>query len=80
MCLAIPLKVKEVKGNKAISEERQEIDISLIADKVKPGSYLLVHGNLAVNTLPEDEAEKIKEIVGTCHHQHDHHHLHDHSH
>jgi hydrogenase assembly chaperone HypC/HupF len=82
MCLAIPLKVKEVKDDVAISSQGKEIDISLIKDKVKVGSYLLVHDDLAVNSLPKEEAEKIKEIVGSCHHQHgsDHDHSHDQGH
>lgn len=80
MCLAVPLKVKEVKKDLAISDQGKEIDISLIKEKVEPGSFLLVHDDLAVNTLPQDEAEKIKEIVDSCHHQHDHSHSHDHDH
>ncbi len=80
MCLAIPLKVKEVDKDTAIDVSGKEIDISLIKEKVRPGSYLLVHDDLAVNTLPKKEAEKIKEIVGNCHHHHDHTHEHAHSH
>jgi len=80
MCLAIPLKVKKVEGSKAIDMTGKEVDISLIKKKVKPGSYLLVHDDLAINTLPKNEAEKIREIVGTCHHQHQHDHSHDHTH
>jgi len=84
MCLAIPVKIKEISKEKVISTEGKEIDISLITDKLNPGDYLLVHDSLAVNKLPKKEAEKIINVVNTCSHAHteetDHEHTHDHGH
>jgi len=70
MCLAIPVRIKEITKESAISEEGREIDISLITEGLKKGDYLLVHDDLAVNRLAKKEAEKIIKVVGQCSHHH----------
>jgi len=84
MCLAIPVKIKEISKEKVISMGNKEIDVTLITDKLHIGDYLLVHDSLAVNKLPKQEAEKIIDVVNTCSHAHtgetDHEHTHDHAH
>lgn len=70
MCLAIPLKVKRITKEKAISEDDKEIDISLITEDLKKGDYLLVHDDLAINKLAKEEAEKIIKTVKVCKHNH----------
>lgn len=70
MCLAIPVKIKKLKDEIAISEEGKEVDISLVSDELKEGDYLLVHDNLAINTLAKEEAEKIIGVVSECSHSH----------
>jgi hydrogenase expression/formation protein HypC len=65
MCLATPLKIKEIKGEKAVVESGDHdhtIDLSLIKDP-KIGDYVLVHGEMAINKVDEKDAKKILEIV-----------------
>lgn len=65
MCLATPLKIKEIKGEKAVVESGDHdhvIDLSLIKDP-KIGDYVLVHGEMAINKLEPKEAEKILEMI-----------------
>jgi hydrogenase expression/formation protein HypC len=65
MCLATPLKIKEIKGEKAVVESGGHshiVDLSLIKDP-KIGDYVLVHGEMAINKVDEKDAKKILEIV-----------------
>ena len=70
MCLAIPVKIKEVKKDQVVTEEGKEIDISLISEQLKEGDYLLVHDQMAVNKLAKKEAQKILKTVVSCNHSH----------
>lgn len=65
MCLAVPLKIKKIKGNKAIAgndNHNHEVDLSLIKNP-QVGDYILAHGDMAINKLPVEEAEKILKII-----------------
>ena len=65
MCLAIPLKIKEINGEKAVVESGDHshtVDLSLIKDP-KIGDYVLVHGEMAINKLEPKEAEKILKMI-----------------
>lgn len=65
MCLATPVKIKEIKGKTAIvgaDNHSHEVDLSLIKDP-KIGDYVLVHGDMAINKVPAEEAEKILKII-----------------
>ena len=68
MCLAIPVKIRKIKGQKAEIEDGKKVDISLVQD-LKPDDYLLVHENLAINKISKKEATEILELVQQCHHQ-----------
>ncbi len=70
MCLAIPVKVKKIVGQKAEIEDGKKIDISLVQG-LKPGDYLLVHADLAINKLSKKEAKEIIELTKECPHHHD---------
>lgn len=62
MCLGIPAKVLRIIGKKAVISQgghTHEVDISLVSEKLKKGDYLLVHHNIAINRLPQEEAKKI---------------------
>ncbi len=65
MCLATPLKIKEIKGEKAVVESdghSHSVDLSLIKDP-EIGDYVLVHNDMAINKVDEEDAKKILEIV-----------------
>jgi len=58
MCLAIPGKIEEVKGNQArinFSGTVRDAAIDLIPD-ARPGEYVLVHAGFAIQRIDEKEA------------------------
>ena len=66
MCLATPLKIIKIENEKATVESgihQYTVNISLIKD-AKVGDYILAHGELAINKIPEEEAKKIIAIIG----------------
>jgi hydrogenase expression/formation protein HypC len=60
MCLAVPVKVVEVRGDLAVGEQlgvQVEFSTALL-DEVKIGDYVLVHTGIAIETLDETEAQE----------------------
>ena len=60
MCLAIPAKVRKIKGTLAelnMAGVRRQADIRLLKN-VKAGDYILVHAGFAIEKLDEKEARK----------------------
>ena len=60
MCLAIPLRLIEIKGNEAIAEAngvRRSIRIDFIR-KPKVGDYVLAHAGFAIERMNEAQAEE----------------------
>lgn len=59
MCLAVPLKLIEIKGKTAIGEAMgvsREIRVDFIRDP-KPGEYVIVHAGFAIERLSQQQAE-----------------------
>jgi hydrogenase expression/formation protein HypC len=59
LCVAVPLQIKEIKGNRAVLESLgviMEADISLIADP-QPGEYVMVHAGIAISKVETAEAK-----------------------
>ena len=59
MCLAVPLKLTEIKGSTAIGEAMgvsREIRVDFIRDP-KPGEYVIVHAGFAIERLSPQQAE-----------------------
>ena len=59
MCLAVPLKLIEVRGSTAIGEAMgvsREIRVDFIRDP-KPGEYVIVHAGFAIERLSAQQAE-----------------------
>ena len=59
MCLAVPLKLIEIKGNTAIGEAMgvsREIRVDFIRDP-KPGEFVIVHAGFAIERMSEAQAE-----------------------
>ncbi len=64
MCLAIPMKLIKIEGNKGIVElsgVKKEISLDLLG-KVEIGDYLIIHAGFAIEKLNEEEAKKTLEI------------------
>ncbi len=64
MCLAIPMKLISIKGNKGVVElsgVKKEISLNLLSN-VEIGDYLIVHAGFAIEKLNEEEAKKTLEI------------------
>ena len=58
MCLAIPLKLVEIDGNRAVGEAmgmRRELRVDFI-DAPKLGEYVIVHAGFASERLGEQQA------------------------
>ncbi len=69
MCLATPLKIKEINGTNAIvgnDKHTHIIDLSLIKNP-KIGDYILAHQNMAINKIPPEEAKKILKMIKSMH-------------
>lgn len=65
MCVAVPGKVIETDGNKAIIEVgnvKREIYIHLVPE-VSLGQYVLVHAGCAIQIVDEEEAKQTLEII-----------------
>ncbi|MEM0217421.1 MAG: HypC/HybG/HupF family hydrogenase formation chaperone [Candidatus Nezhaarchaeales archaeon] len=61
MCLAVPGKVVEVRGDRALVDfggVRREVMLSLLEKEVRPGDYVLVHTGYAIQVLDQEEAEE----------------------
>ena len=69
MCLAIPVKVIKINGDKAIIDAdgvQKEIGIMLLPD-IKAGDYVLLHSGFAIHKVEAEDAletlKLIKEII-----------------
>ncbi len=61
MCLAIPGKVLEVEGDKAVADFKgveKEVRVDPIPEDVSEGDYILSHAGFAISTITEKEAEE----------------------
>ncbi len=60
MCLAIPMRVVEIDGFRAVAEVdgvRREARLDLLPE-VAVGDYVLVHAGLAIATVDPEDAEE----------------------
>ena len=70
MCLAIPMRLVKIEGNKGIVElsgVKKEISLDLLKE-VEVGDYLIIHAGFAIEKLNEEEAKKtlsVWEEIGT---------------
>ena len=58
MCLAVPLKLIEIHGNKAVGEAlgvTREVRVDFIKEP-KVGDFVIVHAGFAIERLPESQA------------------------
>lgn len=65
MCLAVPVRVTSINGNKAeveIGGVRREVNISLTPE-AKVGDYVLLHTGYAINVIDEAEAQETLRLI-----------------
>ena len=60
MCLAVPLKITEIRGKEAFAESmgmQRKIRIDFI-ENPQVGEYVIVHAGFAIERLPEKQARE----------------------
>ena len=65
MCLAIPARIVELKGDNAVVDamgNRFKAKTTLLKD-VKLGDLVLVHAGFAITTIDEEEARKTWNLI-----------------
>lgn len=58
MCLAVPLRLIEIDGKKAVGEAlgvQRQVRVDFIREP-KVGDYVIVHAGFAIERLPEEQA------------------------
>ena len=64
MCVAVPGKVVEIKGNLGkVDFGGNILDINLGLVNAKVGDYVLVHAGCALEVLKKDKAEEILQLL-----------------
>jgi len=66
MCLAVPAKIVELDGERAVVEiggVRREANVAFIADAAI-GDYVLLHAGFAIQKWTEDDVREYAEIMG----------------
>jgi hydrogenase expression/formation protein HypC len=74
MCLAVPMKVKEITGNSAVVEyegTRREVRLDLVDPKPAVGDYVIIHAGFALHLIDEEEAQEShktwKDLLANAH-------------
>lgn len=65
MCLAIPMRVIEVKGESCIAEAgglRRTANVAFLKS-VKKGDYILIHAGFAIEKVKPGEAQKTLRVL-----------------
>lgn len=66
MCLAVPMRVVEVRPDgTAVAEldgSRHDVDLSLVPD-ASVGSYVIVHAGYAIEKMNQREADAILQVL-----------------
>ncbi len=58
MCLAVPMKIQEIHGDKGLVEiggVKREVSLQMMKD-LQVGDYIIVHAGFAIQKLDEEEA------------------------
>lgn len=60
MCLAVPMKLVEVRGDDTgiadLDGVRHDVDLSLVAEP-RTGDYVIVHAGFAIEKLDQEDAD-----------------------
>jgi hydrogenase expression/formation protein HypC len=68
MCLATPIQIQSIDKDIAVVEhDGKKLKVSLqLVPNAKVGDWLLAHGDIAINTIPENEALGILKLIQTA--------------
>jgi len=61
MCLAVPSRIVELDGMKAVVDvrgARREVSLLILPEEVSLGDYVIVHAGFAINTVNRDDARE----------------------
>ena len=64
MCLAVPMRIVSIKGDRAIAESRgvqSTVNTYLVPD-VEINDWVIIHAGFVIERLDTEEAERIDEI------------------
>jgi hydrogenase maturation factor len=64
MCLTVPQKVIDVKGNTAVMQDGRRV-MTVLVGNVQPGDILLVQANMAVEKVSQSQLRKMKQLMET---------------
>ena len=62
MCLAVPRQVIKVRDNKALLQDKRWVLLDLVP-KVRPGDYVIVSADLAVEKITKKQAKDMNEAM-----------------
>ena len=65
MCLAVPMKVVEIKGEMGVVENkgvRREVGLMILED-VKIDDWVLIHAGFAISKLTKEDAEETLRLL-----------------
>ena len=65
MCLAIPARIIELEGDRAVVDAmgNQFRARTTLLPKVQLGDLVLVHAGFAISTIPEEEAQETWQLI-----------------
>ncbi|MFA4915296.1 MAG: HypC/HybG/HupF family hydrogenase formation chaperone [Syntrophales bacterium] len=66
MCLGIPVRIEEIqreKGLVTLGNVRMEVNLTLLADDLAAGDYVLVHAGFAIAKVDEREARETISLI-----------------
>lgn len=68
MCLAVPLRLMEIRGDIGVVEMgglRRRTNLSLV-ESPKVGDYVIVHAGFAISILDQQQAEETLDLITRC--------------
>ncbi len=63
MCLSIPGKVVEIKGDNALIDYNFEKRKAKLLFPINPNDYVIVNAGFVIDTIPKNQAEKFLEAI-----------------
>ncbi len=71
MCIAVPVKILAIEGDRATVDYggiMRKVSIALVKDQVHDGDYVIIHAGCAIQRIDPDEAQEtlalMQELLG----------------